>query len=373
MQSLDGRLKFTNGRPSGFDYMRLCLATSVIVMHTINVCYGPDRTTALMETPLRVPVALVLPMFFALSGFLVAGSLERCKTLISFIGLRFYRLIPALAVETALSALVLGVAFTTLPLRQYFAGPEFKTYFLNIAGDIHFILPGVFASNPWPSTVNLQLWTLPYEMICYAALAGLAITTIAKRRYLMLLVVVGFEAALFGYHTFLRPVGPGVTVGGVALVVSFLVGVVYYQFRDKVPWNKWLFLATLVAAVALTASHKTSYLAPFPCAYMTVYLGLLNPKRASLLLNGDYSYGLFLYGFPIQQAVTAVLPVAYRVWYIDLGIALPLTALIAAGSWWLVEKPIHDRRKVLLKIEAAILARFTWLAPSASPVTNSAT
>ena len=104
-------------------------------------------------------------MFFALSGFLVASSLERCKTLFTFLGLRAIRILPALAVEIFISALIIGPLFTTEPAKAYFAAPEFHDYFLNILGDIHYHLPGVFAANP-SDAVNGQLWTVPYEMIC---------------------------------------------------------------------------------------------------------------------------------------------------------------------------------------------------------------
>ena len=62
---------------------------------------------------------MIVPMFFALSGFLVAGSFERSKTLITFLGLRVFRIVPALSVEVFLSAIILGSFFTTNDLRNY--------------------------------------------------------------------------------------------------------------------------------------------------------------------------------------------------------------------------------------------------------------
>ena len=69
-------------------YLRLSLATLVVTSHAVNVCYGRDFTTQFYLGQIRSGVAPVLPMFFALSGFLVAGSMERCRPLHSFIGLR---------------------------------------------------------------------------------------------------------------------------------------------------------------------------------------------------------------------------------------------------------------------------------------------
>lgn len=355
--TLQDRLTATDNRPSGFDYMRLTLALLVIASHTINVCYGPAANFAYWSTPARIPFAMILPMFFALSGFLVAGSLERCKTLISFLGLRLFRLVPALAVETTLSALILGPFFTVYPLGRYFAGPEFRSYFLNMVGNIHYALPGVFPHLPWPAVVNLQLWTLPYELGCYAAITALTLSTIVRRRFVFLLFVIGLEMAQFGYHTFIKPEPEGITSGGFALIVSFLFGVAFYLYRDRIRWDARLFWAALLVTVALALRHSTSYLIVFPATYLTVYLGLMAPPRINLLLSGDYSYGLFLYGFPIQQAVSALLP-QYRFWWVNLLISIPAAWAIAAVSWWCVENPVNRRRKVVFKAEAALLRWF---------------
>ena len=97
-------------------------------------------------------------MFFALSGFLVAGSMERTPKLSQFLTLRIIRLVPALAVEVLLCALILGPLVTNKPLWDYFAAPEFWAYFRNIVGDVHFTLPGVFEDNKLPRIVNASLW-----------------------------------------------------------------------------------------------------------------------------------------------------------------------------------------------------------------------
>ena len=157
--SLDDRLKATRGRPSGFDYMRVVLALGVICWHSRLTSYGegPDARHIWLVDIALFPLAIfILPMFFSLSGFLVAGSLERSRTLLTFLGLRVFRIVPALAVEVLLSALILGPLLTTMPLQSYFSDREFQSYFLNIFGDIHYSLPGVFQSNPF-ALVNGQL------------------------------------------------------------------------------------------------------------------------------------------------------------------------------------------------------------------------
>src|SRR5689334_7563831 len=184
--TLDERFKSTKGRSSGFDYIRVVLALGVICWHVRVTTYG-DLDPAIQYDSLAdfvlLPIAIfILPMFFSLSGILVASSLERCKTFLMFLGLRALRIVSALAVAVLLSALVLGPLLTTLPLGAYFTDPEFHAYFLNIVADIHYRLPGVFVSNPFP-LVNGQLWTIPYELACYVALVILAATGIFQQRW----------------------------------------------------------------------------------------------------------------------------------------------------------------------------------------------
>jgi peptidoglycan/LPS O-acetylase OafA/YrhL len=132
------------GRTSGFDYLRVCLAVGVIVVHSTSVSYGHQSDHAVWGGPQRTLEHLILPMFFALSGFLVAGSLERCPTLVSFFGLRLLRIVPALSVEVLLSAMIFGPLLSAFDLRAYFTDPEFYSYFLNVTGNIHYLLPRCF-------------------------------------------------------------------------------------------------------------------------------------------------------------------------------------------------------------------------------------
>ncbi len=68
---------------------------------------------------------------------------------------------------------------TTDRLSALHADPIFLWYFWNILGHIQFLLSGVFMSNPWPGTVNLNLWTLPAELYSYLFMLVLMGTGIA--------------------------------------------------------------------------------------------------------------------------------------------------------------------------------------------------
>ncbi len=355
--TLGSRLRDTGGRASGFDYMRLILAVAILCFHSVITSYGSGADVVFWNTALKPFVRALLPMFFALSGFLVAGSLERSPTLLTFLGLRIIRIYPALIVESVLSALVLGPLLTTYMLTDYFHDPRFFEYLRNIVGDIHYELPGVFANNPYPSVVNGQLWTVPYELTCYIALAILTVLGVKRYRLIapvaaLLVILVYAAGRLLKYHGDFPLFSTALP--GPLLLSSFLFGVSFYLYRADVGFDRRLFAASVVASIALLGPVPFGeYLAPLPIAYVTLYLGLLDPVRLKLIKSADFSYGIFLYSFSIQQAVCAICPWA-RHWYLNILICLPLAAMVAALSWYLVEKPMLHARKIFPVIESFV-------------------
>ena len=201
-----GQMEKGNGFTAGFDYLRIGLAIAVLVWHSYILSAGSAALyRAAWGGPFRFLLAIILPMFFALSGFLVAGSLERTRAH-QFVVLRALRLVPALAVEVTLSALLLGAFFTTLPLRRYLTSPELISYFGNIVGFVHFTLPGVFERNPAPGVVNSQLWTIPFELECYIVLLAISAVLRDRRGFVALVVLLSLVATALSF--FLDPVSP---------------------------------------------------------------------------------------------------------------------------------------------------------------------
>ncbi len=354
------RIQITGGRASGFDYMRVILAVTVVLLHTFKVAYGPTGDAIVTSGVLHPFARLILPLFFCLSGFLVAGSLERCRTLGSFLGLRVLRIFPALVVEVMLSAFILGPILTIFTLHGYFTNGLFWKYLLNVFGDIHYYLPGLFLNNPIQGMVNGQLWTVPYELRCYIVLALMALCGVVRHRAVSLIVIVLYTLGLLLRPIlFHAPLPVDEAFPGSVLVLCFLAGLAIYLYRELVPWNG----ALAVGAAVLTLGFggfmpHGEYLAPLPAAYLTVYLGLTNVPRVGVLRHADLSYGIYLYGFVVQQLVAAVLPWSHQ-WYWNALIALPLTTAVAGLSWHFIERPALDGRRGLYRIEDHYL---TWRA-----------
>lgn len=365
MTSIGEKWELASGRPAGFDFLRIFLSMSVILWHSVAVCYGLQAEQWIYDGPFKPVVWFVVPAFFALSGFLVAGSLER-NNLPSFITLRVIRIFPALMAEVVISALVIGSIFTTLRLSQYVTDRMFFSYFLNMIGYVHFYLPGVFQDLPATGLVNAQLWTVPHELECYLALSALALIGIVKRPRLSLILMTSLIALLVLRDYVSGKPASAAAPPGRMLVLCFLCGVVLYLNRTRIVYSRWLLMvsAGAYAAFVLTSTRAGEDLASVFVAYVTVYIGLTNIGGRFITKIADYSYGVYLYGFPIQQTVSQLMP-GYRVWYLNFTISVAVTLLVAAASWHLLEYRIMLQKKSILafvsRCEASLRRRFSQL------------
>lgn len=346
--TLAGQMAIIGPHANGFHVMRIALAIVVILYHTVVTSDGVWWDMTYWYGDFRGLLLAMLPMFFALSGFLVAGSLDRTPKLSQFLTLRVIRLVPALAVEVLLCALILGPLVTTLPLNEYFSDGGFWAYFRNIFGDVHFTLPGVFLDVPYPNVVNASLWTVPLELQGYGMLALMMILGLTKRRWILAALILGVcllePIRRFAINEPLIAVGPG---EGWMLITCFFCGILVYLFRDKLTFSYWLGALAFVAAVACFHFRPTHYWGAPLIAYATVVMGLAKMPRIPVISNGDYSYGLYVFAFPIQQLFAHAFP-HMREWYWNGLFTLTLGFAYAAFSWHCVENPVLKRKKVIL-------------------------
>jgi len=268
--SIADRLVVTNNRPTGFDYMRIALATTITLYHSDVTSYGMAAQFALDGSWAGVFIAQLVPMFFCLSGFLVAGSLARSRSLISFTGLRITRIFPALCAETLLSAFLLGAIFTTLPLSHYFSSGQFWPYLNSIPGDIHYYLPGIFAANP-SHRVNGQLWTIPAELGCHLWIGIAFVVTLTRRRWMLMFACVLYMFARAIRDAYVHHVVPiGFTMPMEMLVVCFFAGVLLFQWRDRIPWTWQIGVPACAISLALPAIPYAIWLLPVPVSNAAV-------------------------------------------------------------------------------------------------------
>lgn len=360
MRTLQETSSISNHRPTGFDYLRVLLSVCIIAWHSISVCYGSEFE-AVHFTQIRPLVLFMVPSFFALSGYLVAGSLFRTNHLPTFFTLRVLRIFPALCCEVVFSALLIGAALTTLPLKDYFASAVFHHYFLNIFGYIHFYLPGVFANNHWAG-VNGQLWTIPYELECYIAIAILYVATLHRRPRIFIAVLTLATLAITAFSV-THNSGPFTfQPTGRFAVAAFLWGVALYTLREKISHSKLTLFICIIFAFLMLQRREGEFLAAPAIAYITIYIGLIDFKKSAVLLLSDISYGIYLYGFAVQQAVYQLLP-GFRSWHENFIISLVVACLFGYLSWTLVESRVMDRKNSAIKFVKSLTDKFNSAVP----------
>ena len=74
------------------------------------------------------------------------------------------------------------------------------------------------------------------------------------------------------------------------------------------------------------------------------------------LPSGDYSYGIYLYGYPLMQAMAATLPYARGKFFVFVPVALLLTFMFAFLPWHLIEKRFLRLRRHFSQRSANIAA-----------------
>ena len=316
--------------------LRWLLAATVMVSHGWDLTQsqrGLDPSVALLSFPVS---RLAVFLFFTLSGFLVAGSLVK-RGVRDFAIARALRLLPGLWTMLVVLPVVLWAAFGTMRFAAFAADPATLRFIgrnaLLIGGEYR--LPGLFAGHPVPGVANGSLWTIPLEVRCYIMLALIgAAGLLLPRRRATLLIVSGMALHLA------LPIDlvPALTHSR-WLGFAFFAGVLAWLWRERVFISWWLAALLAAAALAVPAAWVVKVAAmelAFGYAALTAAFLLPAPVKRFSAAMPDYSYGIYIWAFPAQQAafaLGAVTPMA------NIGVGAALMFPFAAASWHLIEAP----------------------------------
>lgn len=329
-------------RANALNSIRLLLATAVIFSHAARLG-GYD----LPPTVMLILGEGAVDGFFAVSGFLLARSWLRRPSWGRYLWHRCLRILPAFWV-------CLGVtAFITVPLVLMSQGESLAGYWSAPHGPWSYLWrnAALWMSQPaiagtpfvvaYPGTWNGSLWTLFWEFLCYLGLAVLGLVGVLRRRWWVFAV-----AVLLWLVTATKTLLPSVNdayfdtfLGNVAprLFLMFAIGAVLWVFAEAIPMQPvFLGAAGFLVAAGLLSGLDYRMLGGAAWAYVLLWLGCRLPWRFGS--RNDISYGVYIYAFPIQQAM-AVTGVAAIGWLWSAGLAVLLTLPLAVLSWFLVEQP----------------------------------
>jgi peptidoglycan/LPS O-acetylase OafA/YrhL len=342
---------FSDQRTNNLDFIRLFFASTVILSHSF----------VFIKTPLSDPLdyvtryqlscgGLAVDGFFAISGFLITASWLRSRGVLDFARKRILRIHPGFIVCCLFCILIVG------PVGQ----PDVHAYFRNVdwlrfAKNALFLnkiqLPSTFQNlRGFPAdkidgAINGALWTIKIEFECYVFLAVLALSGLMKRPW-MAIVVLAVTWSLYvvpGYPIVWSHLPAQALVQHFGahwrFVTYFMIGVTTFLFRSRIPYDGRIVGVAMLLFVAASVTGTGTILMPPSICYVLFYVAF-NPriKMRNVAAKRDLSYGIYLYGWPMQY-----------LWMLALGrdgnpyvfalISLPTAALCALASWTFVESP----------------------------------
>ncbi|MHC1698757.1 MAG: acyltransferase family protein [Geobacteraceae bacterium] len=335
---------FTQGRDNNFNLIRIVAALFVLVSHSFPLAIGFGAAEPFGESLGLTMGSLAVDIFFITSGFLVTASLMTRQSIIEFIWARALRIFPALLVMVLLTVFGLGVFFTSSSVSSYLADSVNYVYLVKCATlitGVKFKLTGVFDSNPYKFVVNGSLWTMPHELRMYAILALAWVALHVKKwgglKLFKLAIVTSFVVA--GVLVVARHFYLPTESHSARLFFMFFTGSAFYVLKEQITLSRssfWILMIALISS-AITNKHAFFVIYVLTIAYILFYVAYI-PSGFIRKYNamGDYSYGVYIYAFPVQQSVAALVPGVSVLSM--LAISASATLLLAALSWHLLEK-----------------------------------
>lgn len=346
-------------RQNNFNIIRLVAAFMVLFSHSWALSGRENNEPLVMLTDGLIGFgSLGVLIFFSISGFLVAQSYDYHRNSWFFIKARALRIFPALFFSSLMTVLV--IVPLTLPdgdVWVFWLNPETWHYVWGNTGWQHIqTLNGIFETTPFPKAVNGSLWTLKYELFMYGVIWGLGLLGVLARpialAFVSLLALVAW--LVLPSDVLLNSVFWN--LGLYSLVVAFITGSLMWRLSnywlavmDK-PWAGLrvpVLIAMMVLLGFLWPSSAVAYISWLVALSMTVIFVALYPKWYCARLNWkvDYSYGLYLFAFPVQQSLMVFWP-SMSIW-LYIASAFVISLGFAALSWHWIEQPALALKKYI--------------------------
>ena len=331
---------------NSFGIIRLAMALCVLVSHSFFLAAGSSQDEPLAWTGYTLGDYGV-QVFFILSGILVTQSLAKSGDVLDFAIARVLRIFPGLGVCVLAVAFVLGPIVSSSDFASYFSSRELplyviKTMFLTTGSAP---LPQVFTGLPASNLVNLSLWTLKYEVLCYIGLGviGSVLLAFRKRRAFGIGMLTILLAAIF----YKRPeLGRDNTfVDSIRYFALFFgTGVIAYVFRKKLPITALALPPLFVLCVTAIGTRWAELGSALFLGYAALWAASFQFGNLRALTNRyDLSYGTYIYGVPVTQTLLLIWPKMSVSALISLTAAIVLA--LAFVSWTVIERPALRLRK----------------------------
>lgn len=340
-------------RVNNFDFLRFLFASLVLFYHCFALLLGVgQRQVYFGERFATLAGGTSVSFFFIISGFLVTTSWIRNPNVRQYFAKRFLRIYPAFILAMFFCAFVVG------PLGTDNASLYWHHFKIVKALVYLFLLPAdvvgpdmtlVFQHQSFIGVIDGSCWTLRCEFTMYLLVVVLGVAGLYRfRQGFGILILFGLffcfsSVSQLSSHPLLPSrqlpwiTNPNVWIG---LMTSFLSGMTYCFYRDRIPLSRNLLLVSL-ATLLITAlkPHWFNVAVPIFGSYVLFFIAF-NPRvrLQRFARYGDFSYGMYLFAFPVQQLLVRYFGAEltpYRLFFV----AFPLSLVCAVLSWHFVENP----------------------------------
>lgn len=320
---------------NNLDVFRLIAACAVIYGHAFSLSPFDGSVDIFSRYFGHDAGWLAVKVFFFLSGLLVANSLLSKGDPVQFVVARVFRIWPALIVMLVILAFVVGPVLSSLSLSDYFSTSSPFRYVLdNLKLNTNFLLPGVFESNHYKLSVNGSLWTIPSEVACYLVLVSIFTLSFFKVRVLsVLLLLVLLVDPLFQDPYVLSFVPK--TISNSLMIPSFVFGAVLAVYKDSIRIDAYSVMGAWGLYYMLGNASYSAYFLCLAFFISVIYLSSLS-WIVRLKMKSDVSYGVYLWGFPVQQTISMFFA-QYGVLFNQVS-SIIISLIIGYVSWYLIEK-----------------------------------
>ena len=341
------------------------------ILHFLGAClvvYGHQYALLGGSAPglLGNPVSTIgVKMIFVITGFLITQSFLRSENLSNFLIRRLIRIFPAL-IGCVLLSTVCFFFISQVDLATYLRGAWIYIWH-NILLYPNYTLPGVFTENLYPNAVNGSLWTIPVEVFTYFVI-GLSLyglirlknATNNQKAYIIIYsIFVFFFVALEAYkdvmNVSIRYVVWGTDWAKALDVMPYMmIGSLYSVADLKKYCNLQIACLILLASCCISCSN-IELINFIVIPYFTMSFALCEkPFFSGWFEKHNIAYGVFLWGFPIQQAIVYLFQIrTYHAWSPNIFFILSMipTIIAACLSHRFIENPIEGflKRKLLFK------------------------
>jgi peptidoglycan/LPS O-acetylase OafA/YrhL len=342
---------------NSFGIIRFILALAVLYHHSYPLGgFSHEPIANLLGNQEDVGSIAVLS-FFIISGFLIVHSMLYTKSVWIYAWKRFLRIMPAFWV----CLIVTAFAFAPLAYWNEHATLEgfltmkdgpfsyiYSNFFLIINHyNIGKLLDGLTTPHIWDGS----LWTLILEAKGYILLGLLgAIPFIKKRRSIFLGIFIILAIIFVTDYQVPKPdnfflrffLDPSVFT----YTTYFLAGSIFYLYRKEIPSNILVLLGTIALTVIAVKFKVLHQVLLFTAPYMIFWSAEKIPFH-NFTKYGDFSYGIYIYAFPIQQLISEFRFNGDLTIYLILSVSISM--IFAVASWYLIEKPALGLKKAFAK------------------------